>query len=71
MIKVVSVFLFAFCMTDRWGSRPLLPIRFSINVICLPYPSAYLGVSNLYGEGDPSPTAWVAIVAICFFVVGY
>lgn len=71
MIKVVSVFLYAFFMTDRWGSRPLLLIGFSINVICLLYLSAYLGVSDLSGEGDPSPTEWVAIAAICFFAVGY
>ncbi|KAJ9482563.1 hypothetical protein VN97_g10859 [Penicillium thymicola] len=57
MINAVTVFLYAFFITDRWGSRPPLLIGFSINFICLLYLSAYLGVSDLSGEGDPSSTA--------------
>lgn len=52
MIKVVSILLYPFLMTDRWGSRSLLLIGFSINVICLLYVYVYLGVSDLSGEGD-------------------
>lgn len=47
MIKVVSILLYPFLMTDRWGSRSLLLIGFSINVICLLYVYVYLGVSDL------------------------
>ncbi|CAG8400618.1 unnamed protein product [Penicillium salamii] len=71
MIKVASVFLYAFVLTDRFGRRPLLLIGSTINVICLCYIAVYLGVADLSGSEDPSAAAWVAIVAICFFAVGY
>ncbi|CAI7676146.1 unnamed protein product [Penicillium palitans] len=71
MIKVASVFLYAFVLTDRFGRRPLLLIGSSINVICLCYLAVYLGVADLSGSNDPSAAAWVAIVAICFFAIGY
>ncbi|KAJ5692622.1 hypothetical protein N7462_002045 [Penicillium macrosclerotiorum] len=63
LIKVVSVFLYAFVLTERLGRRPLLLIGSATNTICvadLSSPSA-----------SPSPAAWIAIVAICIFAVGY
>lgn len=71
MIKVVNVSLYAFILTDRFGRRPLLLIGSTINVICLCYLAVYLGVASLSGSDDPSAAAWVAIVAICFFAIGY
>ncbi|KAK9860813.1 hypothetical protein MYU51_006105 [Penicillium brevicompactum] len=71
MIKVASVFFYAFVLTDRFGRRPLLLIGSTINVICLCYLAVYLGVADISGSTDPSAAAWVAIVAICFFAVGY
>ncbi|KAE8146988.1 general substrate transporter [Aspergillus avenaceus] len=71
LIKVVSVFFYAFFLTDRYGRRPLLLIGSSINVACLLYLAIYLGVADLSGSSSPSPAAWIAIVAICVFAVGY
>ncbi|KAJ6094266.1 hypothetical protein N7467_003111 [Penicillium canescens] len=75
LIKVISVFLYAFFLTDRFGRRPLLLIGSAINTVCLLYLSVYLGVSDLSSSSDsPSPAAWVAmvaIVAICIFAIGY
>ncbi|KAJ6028860.1 hypothetical protein N7540_004436 [Penicillium herquei] len=70
MIKVVSVCLYAFYLTDRFGRRPLLLIGSTINTGCLLYLSVYLGVADL-SASSPSPAAWVAIVAICIFAIGY
>ncbi|KAI9040571.1 sugar porter family MFS transporter [Aspergillus affinis] len=72
LVKLVSVLLYAFILTDRFGRRPLLLIGSALNVICLCYLSVYLGVSDLSAKNtSPSPAAWVAIVAICVFAVGY
>ncbi|KAL4935908.1 hypothetical protein BDV06DRAFT_217071 [Aspergillus oleicola] len=71
LIKVVSVFFSAFFLTDRFGLRPLLLIRSTINTACLIYLAAFLGVTNVSGDTSPSPAAWVVIVAICIFAVGY
>ena len=71
MIKVASVFLYAFVLNDRFGRRPLLLIGSTIHVICLCYLAVYLGVADLSGSSKPSAAAWVAIVAICFFAIGY
>lgn len=71
LIKVLSVLLYAFILTERYGRRPLLLIGSSINVACLLYLSIYLGVSDISTNASPSPAAWVAIVAICLFAVGY
>ncbi|KAL4738797.1 hypothetical protein BDV11DRAFT_205644 [Aspergillus similis] len=71
LIKVVSVFLYAFFLTERFGRRPLLLIGSTINVLCLLYLSVFLGVANISGTASPSPAAWVAIVAICIFAIGY
>ncbi|KAL4896426.1 general substrate transporter [Aspergillus ambiguus] len=71
LIKVLSVLLYAFVLTDRYGRRPLLLLGSSINVICLLYLSVYLGVADVSDNASPSPAAWVAIVAICLFAVGY
>ncbi|RDW58929.1 sugar porter family MFS transporter [Aspergillus mulundensis] len=71
LIKVVSVFLYAFFLTERFGRRPLLLIGSTINVLCLLYLSVFLGVANISGTESPSPAAWVAIVAICIFAIGY
>ncbi|KAI9925259.1 hypothetical protein ASPWEDRAFT_120685 [Aspergillus wentii DTO 134E9] len=71
LIKVVSVFLYAFVLTDRFGRRPLLLIGSSINLICLIYLAAFLGTSDISTSSSPSPAAWVAIVAICLFAIGY
>ncbi|KAL4999933.1 general substrate transporter [Aspergillus recurvatus] len=71
LIKVASVFLYAFFMTERFGRRPLLLIGSTINVLCLLYLSVFLGVANISDTASPSPAAWVAIVAICVFAVGY
>ncbi|KAL4963435.1 uncharacterized protein BDV14DRAFT_176562 [Aspergillus stella-maris] len=67
LIKVVSVFLYAFFLTDRFGRRPLLLIGSTINTLCLTYLAAFLGVSNISDNASPSPAAWVAIEAICIF----
>ncbi|KAL3478844.1 general substrate transporter [Aspergillus californicus] len=71
LIKVVSVFLYAFFLTERFGRRPLLLIGSTINMLCLIYLAAFLGVANISDTESPSPAAWVAIVAICIFAVGY
>ncbi|QMW38848.1 hypothetical protein G4B11_002084 [Aspergillus flavus] len=71
LIKVVSVFLYAFFFTDRFGRRPLLLIGSAINTVCLLYLAVYLGVADLSTSAAPSPAAWVSIVAICLFAVGY
>lgn len=71
MIKVASVLLYAFVLTDRFGRRPLLLIGSATNVVCLVYLSAYLGVADVSASASPSPAAWVAIVAICVFAIGY
>lgn len=70
-IKLVSVFIYAFALTDRFGRRPLLLIGSSINLLCLIYLAAFLGSTDISASGSPSPAAWVAIVAICVFAVGY
>ncbi|KAL4758072.1 general substrate transporter [Aspergillus foveolatus] len=51
--------------------RPLLLIGSTINVLCLLYLSVSIGVANIFSTASPSPAAWVAIVAICIFAVGY
>lgn len=71
MIKVFSMLFYAFYLTDRFGRRPLLLIGSAMNTGCLIYLAAYLGVADLSKPGSPSPAAWVAIVAICIFAVGY
>ncbi|PLB50041.1 putative sugar transporter [Aspergillus steynii IBT 23096] len=71
LIKLISVLLYAFILTDRFGRRPLLLIGSTLNVICLTYLSAYLGLADLSSTGSPSPAAWIAIVAICIFAIGY
>lgn len=71
MIKVISVFLYAFYLTDRFGRRPLLLIGSAMNTACLLYLAVYLGIADLSGSSSPSPAAWVAIVAICIFAIGY
>ncbi|KAL4954724.1 general substrate transporter [Aspergillus filifer] len=71
LIKVVSVFFYAFFLTDRFGRRPLLLIGSTINTLCLIYLAAFLRVGNISGTASPSPAAWVAIVAICIFAIGY
>ncbi|KAL3440456.1 general substrate transporter [Aspergillus insuetus] len=71
LIKVVSVFLYAFFLTDRYGRRPLLLIGSTINTLCLLYLAVFLGVANISDSASPSPAAWVAIVAICLFAIGY
>lgn len=68
-IKLASVFLYAFALTDRFGRRPLLLIGSTTNLICLIYLAAFLGTSDI--SASPSPAAWVAIVAICIFAIGY
>lgn len=71
MIKVASMLLYAFYITDRFGRRPLLLIGSSMNTGCLLYLAVYLGVPDLSGSASPSPAAWIAIVAICIFAIGY
>lgn len=71
MIKVASVLSYAFYLTDRFGRRPLLLIGSSMNTGCLLYLAVYLGVADVSGSASPSPAAWIAIVAICIFAIGY
>ncbi|KAL4874348.1 sugar transporter [Aspergillus karnatakaensis] len=73
LIKVVSVFLYAFFLTDRYGRRPLLLIGSTVNTLCLLYLSVFLGVANISKSDSASPSvaAWIAIVAICLFAIGY
>ena len=72
LIKVASVFLYAFVLTERFGRRPLLLIGSATNTVCLLYLAAYLGCADLSTQSaSPSPAAWVAIVAICLFAIGY
>ena len=71
MIKVASVLFYAFYLTDRFGQRPLLIIGSSMNTLCLLYLAVYLGVADISGSASPSPAAWIAIVAICIFAIGY
>ncbi|OJJ83768.1 uncharacterized protein ASPGLDRAFT_1491857 [Aspergillus glaucus CBS 516.65] len=71
-IKLASVFLYAFALTDRFG-RPLLLIGSTTNLICRIYLTAFLGTTDISSStsASPSPAAWVAIIAICIFAVGY
>ncbi|PYH93224.1 sugar transporter [Aspergillus ellipticus CBS 707.79] len=74
LIKLISVFLYAFVLTDRYGRRPLLIIGSTINVVCLLYITIYLAVSppsTSTSTTPPSLASWVCIVAICIFAVGY
>ena len=70
-IKFVSVLIYAFALTDRFGRRPLLLIGSTINLICLIYLAAFLGSTDISASSSPSAAAWVAIVAICVFAIGY
>jgi sugar porter (SP) family MFS transporter len=71
MIKVASVLFYAFYLTDRFGRRPLLLIGSTMNTLCLIYLAVYLAVADISASANPSPAAWVAIVAICIFAIGY
>ncbi|KAH7047583.1 sugar transporter [Macrophomina phaseolina] len=68
-VKVVSVLIYAIFLADRFGRRPLLLIGASINVCCLVYLSAYLGLADT--SAGPSTASWFAIVSICVFAIGY
>ncbi|KAF2137189.1 uncharacterized protein K452DRAFT_329317 [Aplosporella prunicola CBS 121167] len=70
-IKVLSVLLYAFILTDRYGRRPLLLLGSAINMLCTLYLAVFLGVANISSDAPTSPAAWVAIVAICIFAIGY
>ena len=70
-VKVCSVLLYAFVLTDRFGRRPLLLIGSTMNVLCLLYLSVFLGVAKIDATAKPTPAAWIAIVAICIFAIGY
>ncbi|OAA60303.1 General substrate transporter [Niveomyces insectorum RCEF 264] len=70
-IKVASVLLYAFFLTDRFGRRPLLLIGSITNLLCTLYLSVFLGVANIQPGAPTTPAAWVAIVAICIFAIGY
>lgn len=67
-VKVVSVLIYAIFLADRFGRRPLLLIGASINVCCLVYLSAYLGLADT--SAGPSTASWFAIVSICVFAIG-
>lgn len=69
-IKLASVFLYAFALTDRFGRRPLLTGS-TTNLICLIYLAAFLGSNGISASAGPSPAAWIVIVAICVFAIGY
>ncbi|KAL4868020.1 hypothetical protein BDV12DRAFT_197732 [Aspergillus spectabilis] len=71
LMKVVSVFLYAFFLADRYGRRPLLLIGSTLSTLCLLYLSVFLGVANISASASPSPAAWVAIVATCLFAIGF
>ncbi|KAL1857006.1 hypothetical protein VTK73DRAFT_8154 [Phialemonium thermophilum] len=71
LIKVASVLLYAFFLTDRFGRRPLLLIGSFTNMLCTLYLAVFLGVANIDPDAPATPAAWVAIVAICIFAIGY
>ncbi|PYI14172.1 putative sugar transporter [Aspergillus violaceofuscus CBS 115571] len=71
LIKLLTIFLYAFLLTDRYGRRPLLLIGSTICTACLLYLCIFLGVADISAGGSPSAAAWLAIVAICLFAVGY
>ncbi|RFU28110.1 hypothetical protein B7463_g8222, partial [Scytalidium lignicola] len=71
LIKVISVLLYAFFLTDRFGRRPLLIFGSATDMLCTLYLSVFLGVVNIKAGAPASPAAWVAIVAICIFAIGY
>ncbi|KAK7733545.1 hypothetical protein SLS57_000560 [Botryosphaeria dothidea] len=68
-VKVVSVLIYAVFLADRFGRRPLLLIGATINLCCLIYLSAYLGLADTHA--GPSTASWFAIVSICVFAIGY
>ena len=70
LIKVASVFLYTMVLTDRFGRRPLLLFGTLINLCCLTYLAAFLGLSHVTATSGPSSSSWVAIVSICLFAVG-
>ncbi|RAH80529.1 general substrate transporter [Aspergillus japonicus CBS 114.51] len=71
-IKFLSVFLYAFFLTERFGRRPLLLAGSAINLVCLIYIAAYLGKADLSATtSSPSAAAIIAVVALCVFAVGY
>ncbi|KAB8207124.1 putative sugar transporter [Aspergillus parasiticus] len=71
-IKFISVFLYSFFLTERFGRRPLLLAGASINLACLIYISAYLGkAGSTNSANSPSAAAIVAVIAICIFAIGY
>ncbi|KAK0650931.1 putative quinate permease [Lasiodiplodia hormozganensis] len=69
-VKVISVLLYAVFLSDRFGRRPLLLIGATLNLCCLIYLSAFLGLADTANSG-PTVASWFAIVAICIFAVGY
>ncbi|GME37071.1 Sugar transporter [Neofusicoccum parvum] len=68
-VKVISVLIYAIFLADRFGRRPLLLIGATINLLCLIYLSAYLGLADT--SAGPSAGSWIAIVSICVFAIGY
>lgn len=68
-VKVISVLLYAVFLSDRFGRRPLLLIGATLNLCCLIYLSAFLGLADTANSG-PTVASWFAIVAICIFAVG-
>ncbi|KAG9943815.1 general substrate transporter, partial [Aureobasidium melanogenum] len=71
LIKVVSVFLYAMVLTDRFGRRPLLLLGTFVNACCLIYLAAFLGTSHLTTTSGPTAASWIAILSICIFAIGY
>lgn len=51
-IKLASVFLYAFALTDSFGRRPLLLIGSTTNLVRLIYLAAFLGTSDVYSSAN-------------------
>ncbi|OCF31430.1 hypothetical protein I316_06832 [Kwoniella heveanensis BCC8398] len=67
--KVVSIIIYAGFLVDRFGRRVTLMTGASIDIACLIYIAAYLGVADT--SKSTGVAGWFAVVALCLFAIGY
>ncbi|KAM0550199.1 hypothetical protein ACHAPJ_009047 [Fusarium lateritium] len=71
LVKFCSVLFYCLFIIDRLGRRQGLFIGSSLILVSLVYISAFLGVSELRDGQVPKAAAWVAVVFIYIFAIGY
>lgn len=72
LCKVSAVFIYSMFFSDRFGRRPNMLIGTSICIVCVAYIAAYLGTVGAHSTpGETSAAAYVAVVALFIFAIGY